>query len=92
MSKPQQKQHTLLVPGYLIHLLSAQIAEFANTNTIAQAESTGQTALNSNYLHILDTPASDSESSRIQTMWSYIASELHDALDIAWEALGRAHG
>lgn len=82
------KQHTLLVPGYLIHLLSAQIAEFANANTVVQAKSTGQTVLNSNDPHILDAPASNSESSRIQTTWSYIASELHDTLEITWEALG----
>ncbi|KAH9833218.1 uncharacterized protein C8Q71DRAFT_712933, partial [Rhodofomes roseus] len=81
------KQHTLLIPGYLIHPLSAQIVELANANTTAQPES-GES--NSDRpLHVLDA-ASESESSpsHVQTTWSYIASELHDALSIAWEALG----
>ncbi|KAH9923817.1 uncharacterized protein B0H18DRAFT_934574 [Fomitopsis serialis] len=74
------KQHTLLVPGFLILPLSPQIVELTRET---EADNSGQP----NRPHEPQAN-SDGESSRAQTTWSYIASDLHDALDIAWDALG----
>ncbi|KAH9834249.1 uncharacterized protein C8Q71DRAFT_859909 [Rhodofomes roseus] len=79
------KELTLLIPGYLIHPLSPHIIELARADEVGDPTRPSGQQGEASEQH---TNMESDKSSRVQTTWSYIASVLHDALDVTWDALG----